>query len=107
MPGGVIVDSDHALSEREKVFEEIGPDETGYSGNHPGAGIGQQLLSKTEIRCGDHELTEERVPAGPIQSIRAREHVYPIKRAASAASAVAAEGIFHSPFRPRRRSRKS
>jgi hypothetical protein len=57
MTGGEIIQADDVLTERQELLEEIGAYKTRDSGNDPGFGIGQQVLSKTSVGCGVHEFT--------------------------------------------------
>src|SRR4029079_15455787 len=63
---GEIVDAHHRLTEGEQLLEESGSNKAGNAGDHPYFRGGRKVLSKPTIRCGDHELAVEELPAGPI-----------------------------------------
>ena len=68
MPGREVVDADNGLTEREKLLQQVGSDETGNASDYPDFRGGHKLLSKATIRCGDHELAVEEYPPGRFQS---------------------------------------
>src|SRR4051812_8830548 len=101
MASGKIIETDDGLAECEEFLQDIGADETGDAGNCPYPGVGHKFVSKSRIRCGDHELSVEGYPPGRLHGRDAREHVYQITRAASHGSQRRDEAS--SIPRPRRR----
>ncbi len=96
MTGREVVDTDNFLPEPQKLLEEIGANEPGNPCDDPRLGRGEELFAKLPIRCGDHELAVEELPAGPIQGSSVREHLHPIMRAARRGFLPSRQGIFHS-----------